>query len=49
MSILFYHLAKLGYAPFSRDDNLGDGCCSEYSLLRVEEASIVTSGVLNSA
>ena len=50
MTILFYHLAKLGYAPFSRDDKLGDGCCSEYSLLRVEETSIVPwGGMIKSA
>lgn len=39
MSLLFAHLANLGYAIFYRCDNFVSniGCCSEFSLLRVEE------------
>ena len=36
MSVLFLHMANLGYAPYSRDDNFHGDCCSEYSFLRVE-------------
>eukprot|EP00808_Paulinella_micropora_P017032 g2133.t1 len=38
MSLLFAHLAILGYAIVSREDNmyLHSGCCSEFSFLLVE-------------
>lgn len=38
MSLLFAHLANLGYGISYRADNMLDniGCCSEFSLLRVE-------------
>ncbi len=38
MSLLFMHLANLGYGITSREDNgyQNLGCCSEYSFLRVE-------------
>jgi hypothetical protein len=38
MSLLFMHLANLGYGILSREDNPYNqlGCCSEYSFLRVE-------------
>ncbi len=38
MSLLFMHLANLGYGVLSREDNPYNqlGCCSEYSFLRVE-------------
>jgi hypothetical protein len=37
-SMLFSHLANLGYAVVSREDNpdLNTGCCSEFTFLRVE-------------
>ena len=38
MSLLFMHLANLGYGITSREDNgyQNLGCCSEFSFLRVE-------------
>jgi hypothetical protein len=38
MSLLFSHLANLGYGITSREDNgyQNLGCCSEFSFLRVE-------------
>eukprot|EP00808_Paulinella_micropora_P010207 g67526.t1 len=39
MSLLFFHLASLGYAIISREDNpfWNRGCCSEFSFLLVED------------
>jgi hypothetical protein len=39
MSLLFMHMANLGYGIVSREDNPIDniGCCSEYTFLRVEQ------------
>ena len=37
MSSFFLHMANLGYAVISRDDNTGSPCCSEFSFLRVEK------------
>ncbi|KAI3432632.1 hypothetical protein D9Q98_004178 [Chlorella vulgaris] len=37
LAVFFQHIANLGYAIVSRDDNpLGRGCCSEFTFLRVE-------------
>jgi hypothetical protein len=38
LSLLFGHLANLGYAVVLRDDNphANVGCCSEFTFLRVE-------------
>ncbi len=38
MTLLFSHLANLGYAVVARDDNphANLGCCSEFTFLRVE-------------
>ncbi len=38
MSLLISHLANLGYAIVSRDDNMigNIGCCSELTFLKVE-------------
>lgn len=39
MSLTFMHLANLGYAVVSREDNPSKlvGCCAEYSFLKVEQ------------
>ena len=38
MSLMFLHMANLGYGVVSREDNGWNniGCCSEYSFLKVE-------------
>ncbi len=38
MSLLFSHLANLGYAVVARDDNphMNLGCCAEFTFLKVE-------------
>jgi len=38
LAVFFTHLADLGYAVVSRDDNpqSREGCCSEFTLLRAE-------------
>jgi hypothetical protein len=45
MSLLFHHLATLGYGITSREDNPDGniGCCSEYSFLRVEQVASLSS------
>ena len=35
MSMMFVHLANLGYASTSRDDNFHGSCCSEFSFVRL--------------
>jgi hypothetical protein len=42
MTLLFSHLANLGYAVVARDDNAGAnlGCCSEFTFIRVEESQL---------
>jgi hypothetical protein len=42
MSLLFMHLANLGYGILSREDNPYNslGCCAEYSFLRVETTPV---------
>jgi hypothetical protein len=42
MTLLFSHLANLGYAVVARDDNpiASLGCCSEFTFLRVEESQL---------
>jgi hypothetical protein len=44
MTLLFSHLANLGYAVVARDDNLISnlGCCSEFTFLRVEESQLAS-------
>ncbi|PSC73432.1 hypothetical protein C2E20_3494 [Micractinium conductrix] len=40
LGVFFGHFANLGYAVVSRDDNPytgGEGCCSEFTLIRVEQ------------
>lgn len=34
MSMMFLHLANLGYASISRDDNFHGNCCSEFTFIR---------------
>ncbi|KAG2427394.1 hypothetical protein HYH02_014614 [Chlamydomonas schloesseri] len=36
LALFFQHLASLGYAPISREDNPWGTCCAEYVFLRVE-------------
>ena len=35
MSMMFLHLANIGYAPSSRDDNFFGRCCTEYGFIRL--------------
>ncbi|PSC71017.1 Histone H4 [Micractinium conductrix] len=40
LGVFFSHFSNLGYAIVSRDDNLApraNGCCSEFTLIRVEQ------------
>ncbi|KAL4424082.1 hypothetical protein ABPG75_001383 [Micractinium tetrahymenae] len=39
LAVFFGHMADLGYAVVSREDNLpwGEGCCSEFTFIRVEQ------------
>lgn len=41
LAVFFQYLAELGYAVVSREDNPlslpGTGCCSEFTLIRVEQ------------
>jgi hypothetical protein len=37
MAIAFAHLADLGYAIVSREDNIYCNCCSEFTFLRVQQ------------
>jgi hypothetical protein len=46
MSLLFQHMANLGYAIASKEDNpyLDIGCCAEFTFLRVEKLRKAAAG-----